>query len=56
LWAGDDGTTEYELEKALRDADAWKKLKGAVLTETERTLLKRVFAQTSSYRKSFLNS
>lgn len=56
LWAGDGGITEYELEKALTAADAWKKLKGAVLTQTERALLKRVFAQTSSYRKSFLNS
>lgn len=56
LWAGDSGIREYQLEKAISDAAAWKKLKGVAFTEADRTALTRVFQQSSSYRKPFLQS
>lgn len=56
LWAGDQGIGEYRLEKALSDAAAWKALKGHDLTDQDKSILRHVFQQTSSYRKSFLHS
>lgn len=40
---GSDGVQRYELEKALLDIADWKKLKGQVMTEDERTVLRAVF-------------
>jgi UDP-N-acetylglucosamine diphosphorylase/glucosamine-1-phosphate N-acetyltransferase len=34
---------KYEFEKAIADIDNWKKLKGSVLTEQEKTRLKLIF-------------
>ena len=40
---GSDGLRRYELEKALRDIDNWKKLKGKAITENEKTILTYIF-------------
>lgn len=40
---GSDGVQRYDLEKALLDITDWKKLKGQVLTEDERSVLKVVY-------------
>jgi UDP-N-acetylglucosamine diphosphorylase/glucosamine-1-phosphate N-acetyltransferase len=40
---GSDGLQRYELEKALIDIDNWKKLKGKVITENEKTILTYIF-------------
>lgn len=40
---GSDGVQRYDLEKAMLDIADWKKLKGQVLTEDERSILKYVF-------------
>lgn len=56
LWTGKDGSREYRLGKAISDARAWKGLKGALLSSREEAVLTDVFKQTSSYRKSILNT
>lgn len=40
---GSDGLRRYELEKALVDISDWKKLKRALLTENEKTILRYIF-------------
>lgn len=40
---GSDGVQRYDLEKAMLDIADWKKLKGQLLTEDERSVLKFVF-------------
>jgi UDP-N-acetylglucosamine diphosphorylase/glucosamine-1-phosphate N-acetyltransferase len=40
---GADGLRKYELQKALTDIGNWKKLKGAVITENEKTILTYIF-------------
>jgi UDP-N-acetylglucosamine diphosphorylase / glucose-1-phosphate thymidylyltransferase / UDP-N-acetylgalactosamine diphosphorylase / glucosamine-1-phosphate N-acetyltransferase / galactosamine-1-phosphate N-acetyltransferase len=40
---GNDGATRYKFEKAMKDIDNWKKLKGAAITEAERKRLKHIF-------------
>lgn len=40
---GSDGLQRYDLEKAIPDIDAWKKLKGTSLTENEKTILRYIF-------------
>lgn len=40
---GMDGNTRYEWEKALRDMNNWKKLKGQLLSESEIQYLKAIF-------------
>jgi hypothetical protein len=40
---GSEGVRRYELEKSLADIEAWKKLKGRTLTESERTILRYIF-------------
>lgn len=42
---GSDGLSRYEFEKALVDLDNWMKLKGASLTDQEKTRLKLIFDQ-----------
>lgn len=56
LWAGPSAIKEYRLEQALADAAAWKALKGAPFSKEDKAILTHAFHQTSSYRKSFLNS
>ena len=40
---GIDGFEKYEFDKALRDVENWKKLKGEVMSENEKTILKYIF-------------
>ena len=40
---GNDGFERYEFDKALRDIENWKKLKGQEITENEKTILKYIF-------------
>lgn len=40
---GSDGVTRYDFEKALQDISDWKKLKGQVLKDEEKGILKYVF-------------
>ncbi|MEQ1676212.1 MAG: putative sugar nucleotidyl transferase [Chitinophagaceae bacterium] len=40
---GSDGVARYDFEKALQDISDWKKLKGQVLKDEERGILKYVF-------------
>ena len=40
---GSDGLRRYDLQKALTDIDNWKKLKGKVITENEKTILTHIF-------------
>ncbi len=42
---GAAGTLKYELEKAVRDIDNWKKLKGFTVTEADKKILKHIFEQ-----------
>jgi len=42
---GNNGIAKYEFDKAVNDIDKWKKLKGRVLDEKERTVLKLIFDQ-----------
>lgn len=42
-WGGAGLTDRYRLEEALRDADAWMRLKGAGLQEADREILTRIF-------------
>jgi UDP-N-acetylglucosamine diphosphorylase / glucose-1-phosphate thymidylyltransferase / UDP-N-acetylgalactosamine diphosphorylase / glucosamine-1-phosphate N-acetyltransferase / galactosamine-1-phosphate N-acetyltransferase len=42
---GASGTTKYELVKAVRDIDNWKKLKGYTVTEADKKILKHIFEQ-----------
>lgn len=37
------GAEEYDLEKALRDIDNWKQLKGSEITENENELLRNIY-------------
>ena len=37
---------KYEFDKAIRDIENWKKLKGKLLTEEERTQLRNIFNQS----------
>lgn len=55
-WGGASGFEEYRLPNALRDADAWKKLKNKQLTPEDKTILEKVFHKTVSYRKHFIHS
>ncbi|WP_346236992.1 putative sugar nucleotidyl transferase [Niabella insulamsoli] len=41
----------YDLEKALRDADAWKQLKGAVLTASEKQVLTDIYNKFNKHNK-----
>ena len=43
---GQDGTTRYQWDLALRDIRNWKKLKKQVLTDTEILALKHIFEQS----------
>ena len=43
---GQEGTTRYQWDKALRDIRNWKKLKKQALTETEILALKHIFEQS----------
>ncbi|GAB3010790.1 GlmU family protein [Niabella terrae] len=47
---GFDGRIRYELDKALQDAAAWKALKGAVLTDPEKQLLKNIYQNKTKIR------
>ena len=40
---GSEGLRRYNLDKALTDIDNWKKLKGASITENEKTILTYIF-------------
>ena len=40
---GQSGLVRYEWDKALRDIDNWKKMKGKVLSEDEMKVLKHIF-------------
>lgn len=43
-WGFNEGQKKkYDLKKALKDADAWKKLKGSALTENEKKILTEIF-------------
>lgn len=42
-WGGAGITDRYRLEEALRDADAWMRLKGAQLSEADREILRHIF-------------
>jgi UDP-N-acetylglucosamine diphosphorylase / glucose-1-phosphate thymidylyltransferase / UDP-N-acetylgalactosamine diphosphorylase / glucosamine-1-phosphate N-acetyltransferase / galactosamine-1-phosphate N-acetyltransferase len=42
---GAAGKTKYELAKAVRDIDNWKKLKGFTVTDADKKLLKHIFEQ-----------
>ncbi len=44
---GMDRETQYGLEKALTDIDNWKKMKGHALTDSDKKILKHIFAQSS---------
>jgi UDP-N-acetylglucosamine diphosphorylase/glucosamine-1-phosphate N-acetyltransferase len=55
-WGGAAGLTEYKLPEALRDAAAWKQLKGKSLGDDEKAILNRVFNHTLSHRKQFIKS
>jgi UDP-N-acetylglucosamine diphosphorylase / glucose-1-phosphate thymidylyltransferase / UDP-N-acetylgalactosamine diphosphorylase / glucosamine-1-phosphate N-acetyltransferase / galactosamine-1-phosphate N-acetyltransferase len=39
------GNERYELEKAIKDIDNWKKLKGSTITEEEKAILKILYNQ-----------
>jgi UDP-N-acetylglucosamine diphosphorylase/glucosamine-1-phosphate N-acetyltransferase len=56
LWGGSDGLQEYRFQNALRDAEAWKQLKGERLSGPEKKVLDYVFNHTLSYRKYLLKS
>lgn len=55
-WGGAAGLTVYKLAEALRDAAAWKQLKGKSLGDGEKAILHHVFNQTLSHPKHFLKS
>jgi UDP-N-acetylglucosamine diphosphorylase / glucose-1-phosphate thymidylyltransferase / UDP-N-acetylgalactosamine diphosphorylase / glucosamine-1-phosphate N-acetyltransferase / galactosamine-1-phosphate N-acetyltransferase len=40
------GNEKYELEKALKDIDNWKKLKGRSITEEEKNILQQLYNQS----------
>ncbi|HEV7780020.1 MAG TPA: putative sugar nucleotidyl transferase [Chitinophagaceae bacterium] len=40
---GSEGVKRYELDKALQDAEDWKKLKGQTVSEEEKMVLKYIF-------------
>lgn len=40
---GSEGVLRYRLEKALSDINNWKQLKGEVVSEKEKTVLKHIF-------------
>lgn len=40
---GSEGVNRYEFEKALKDIEGWKKLKGAALTDNEKSILTYIF-------------
>jgi UDP-N-acetylglucosamine diphosphorylase/glucosamine-1-phosphate N-acetyltransferase len=42
---GMSGEVKYKQEKALRDADNWKKLKNEILSETEKSILTNIYKQ-----------
>lgn len=42
-WGGSGITDRYRLAEALRDADAWMRLKGSALSEADREILTRIF-------------
>lgn len=44
---GSDGVTRYDFEKALQDISDWKKLKGQVLKDEEKGILKYVFERVN---------
>lgn len=41
------GKERYELEKALKDIDNWKKLKGQSITEEEKNILQQLYNQSN---------
>jgi len=43
---------QYEFDKAIRDIDNWKKLKHQSINENETAVLKHIFDQTSTTKKS----
>lgn len=43
---GQNGLARYEWDKALRDINNWKKMKGKMLSEDEMKVLKHIFDQT----------
>ncbi len=42
---GMSGEVKYKQDKALRDADNWKKLKNEILSETEKSILTNIYKQ-----------
>lgn len=42
---GSDGLTGYTFDKAIEDISGWKKLKGQVLSEDEKSILKYIFGK-----------
>jgi hypothetical protein len=40
---GSEGVNRYEFEKALKDIEAWKKLKGQTVSDNEKSILKYIF-------------
>jgi UDP-N-acetylglucosamine diphosphorylase / glucose-1-phosphate thymidylyltransferase / UDP-N-acetylgalactosamine diphosphorylase / glucosamine-1-phosphate N-acetyltransferase / galactosamine-1-phosphate N-acetyltransferase len=40
---GSEGIKRYDFEKALQDIDGWKKLKGKLITDDEKSILKYIF-------------
>ena len=40
---GSDGVKRYDFEKALLDIEDWKKLKGQLMSENERSILKHIY-------------
>jgi hypothetical protein len=40
---GSDGVARYDWEKAVTDIGEWKKLKGKMMTDEERSILKYVY-------------
>ena len=40
------GNERYDLEKAIKDIDNWKKMKGKTITETEKKLLHQLYTST----------
>ena len=46
---GFDNSVKYRLDKALSDADRWKKLKKSSLTQAEETILKNIYKHTKRH-------
>ncbi|MEI9946548.1 MAG: hypothetical protein WDN26_20290 [Chitinophagaceae bacterium] len=40
---GSEGVNRYDLDKAMNDIEAWKKLKGHAISDNEKSILKYIF-------------